>query len=177
VRRQNTARLLRALASIAYMKGFDNMKNVFATLALSLCLLPGCATLHHSGNESTGAKSNIAPADAVIRAANAAPDGVRGEFSFVVQGKGRELSRSFLNSQQDYRDQRNLTVVLSPEAHRQLRERLRADPLEALIGKEIIVRGEAIRTKIDFIVHGQPTGHYYYQTHVNVADSAQISVQ
>ena len=51
----------------------------------------------------------ITPAEAIRRAAEAAPRGVEGRFTFTVKATGRaEGNRLFLNSEADYRDQRNI---------------------------------------------------------------------
>ena len=95
----------------------------------------------------------------------------------TVQATGTQNGRGFLNSELDYRDQRNLSVVLSPQAVQGLQERLGADPLVALQGKNILVTGSAARTRIAFIVDGVPTDKYYYQTHVNVTDASQLVIE
>jgi hypothetical protein len=153
------------------------VRHLFPSAALCFLLLTGCASTQRTVGSSTDADNLIAPEIAVMQAANAAPDGVAGTFSMLVQGTGSERGRHFLNSQPDYRDQRNLTIVLSPQAHRQLAERLGGDPLLVLRQKEVVVRGTAIRTRINFLANGRPTNKYYYQTHVHVADAEQISLR
>ena len=159
------------------LKGFLNVRHFFPATALSLALLTGCATTQHTVGSSADANNLITPEIAIMQAANAAPDGVPGTFFMLVQGTGSGEDRYFLNSQPDYRNQRNLTIVLSPQAHRQLVERFGGDPLVALTGKEVVVRGTAIRTRIDFFANGRPTNKYYYQTRVQVTDAEQISVR
>jgi hypothetical protein len=112
-----------------------------------------------------------------MRAAEAAPKGVDGVFEMEVRGSGRDAFRTFLNSEADYRDQRCLTIALSPAAAAALRERLGGDPGEVLRGRRIVVTGTARRERVDFTANGAPTGKYYYQTHVRVSDAAQIVVR
>jgi len=51
----------------------------------------------------------ITPAETIRRAAEAAPRGVESRFTFTVKATGRaERNRLFLNSEADYRDQRNI---------------------------------------------------------------------
>jgi len=50
-------------------------------------------------------------------------------------------------------------------------------PSVALKGKDILVRGKAVRTTIRLIADGRVSDKYYYQTHVNVTDPAQINVR
>lgn len=58
----------------------------------------------------TNTRGWIEPVDA-IRAANDDPaNGVRGEFIITVKALDSYPERSFLNSEKDYRDQRNLTI-------------------------------------------------------------------
>lgn len=117
------------------------------------------------------------PEQAVMLAAHAAPDGAPGTFAMVVRATAATQGRYYLNSEADYRDQRNLTLVLSPRAWGQLAHRLGGDTLEALEGRAIVVRGTAMRTRINFFFEdGRPSGKYYYQTQLRVSDAAQITL-
>jgi len=152
------------------------VKKLLPSIALVVVLGSGCATAPRPAMTSP-ANAWITPQQAVLLAANAAPDGVPGTFAMTVQATGTQNGRGFLNSELDYRDQRNLSVVLSPQAVQGLQERLGADPLVALQGKNILVTGSAARTRIAFIVDGVPTDKYYYQTHVNVTDASQLVIE
>lgn len=130
-------------------------------------LLGACSTV------PANSRGWIEPVDAV-RAANEDPgNGVRGEFIVTVRATGAELGRVFLNSEADYRDQRNLTVNLSAVIVPELEQRLGV-PLADLRNRRLVVRGIARRVRIDFISEGRPSGKYYYQTHVRVDDARQI---
>ena len=118
--------------------------------------------------------SPISPIEAIIRAADSAPREVPGLFAFRVAATGRHGDRLYLNSEGDYRDQRNLTVSIEPQVIPLLRQRFGALPDAYLRGKWIEVRGAAQRVRILFTDDGRPTGKYYYQTHVRVTDPAQI---
>jgi len=122
-------------------------------------------------------RSGFKPMQAVQLAAAAAPRAVPGVFALQVQATGTRDNRTYLNSERDYRDQRHLTTAITPEAARQLQDRLGANPVVALKGKRILVRGAAVRTTIFFMAGGKPTDTYYFQTHVNVTESSQIEVQ
>jgi len=113
---------------------------------------------------------------AVMAAADAAPNGVTGTFALIVRRVEMVGPRLFLNSQADYRDQRNLSIAIQPGALGALRQKLGGDPQSVLKGKDIRVTGVARRTRIDFTEDGKPTGKYYYQTHVAVTDQAQIAI-
>jgi hypothetical protein len=113
---------------------------------------------------------------AVMAAADAAPRGVPGNFALVVKRVDMVGPRLFLNSEEDYRDQRNLSIAIDPQALPGLRRRLGSNLRAALVGHDVRVRGLARRTRIDFINHGRRTGKYYFQTHVMVTRDEQISV-
>lgn len=118
----------------------------------------------------------ISPAEAIISAATAAPQPVRGRFTMRVAATGRRDGNIYLNSETDYRDQRNLTITILPGAIDQLAARYGAEADVFLMGKRVVVDGQARRVHIDFTGNGQPTGKYYYQTHVVVSDADQISI-
>ncbi|HEX5305829.1 MAG TPA: hypothetical protein VFW82_07080 [Dyella sp.] len=142
-------------------------------LAVLLVPLAGCAT----DPRITPDARWIDPSQAVQLAAAAAPRGVSGVFALTVQNAARPgPGPLYLNSERDYRDQRDLTVVVLPEAAKALAERLHDDPERELRGRRILVAGQARRVRIDFVADGRPTGKYYYQTHVVVTDAAQIQL-
>lgn len=153
------------------------MKKHILVVTFALALLGGCASSHPPLQETGPADSVIAPRQAVFMAADAAPEPVEGIFAMEVQATGVRSGQTYLNSERDYRDQRNLTIAITPRATQQLAQRLDADPREALKGKGILLRGAAVRTKIHFFANGRMTDKYYYQTHVNVTDAEQITVR
>lgn len=118
----------------------------------------------------------LSPPQAVLLAAERAPDGVPGVFALQVRATGEERGKVFLNSEQDYRDQRNLTIVLSPAANASLAVRLDRDPREVLVGQQIRVTGIAHRVTVYFTDRGKRTDKYYFQTHVDVFDAAQVEL-
>jgi len=124
----------------------------------------------------TGGSARLSPPEAVMAAAEAAPGSVRGVFAMRVTATGWVRGRVYLNSENDYRDQRNLTINIAPRAAERLARRYgtRADRFFA--GKRVEVRGIARRTRIDFVSRNRPTGLYYYQTQVAVTDPDQIVV-
>ena len=99
-----------------------------------------------------------------------------GQFAFVVKGGGRDAERVFLNSEFDYRDAATLTVALSGPAVTALTQRLEGPPDRLLIGRTIVVNGVAQRVRINLYKDGQPTGEFYFQTHVSVRQADQIHV-
>ena len=134
-------------------------------------LLAGCATSPAPLADAAW----IDPGQAVLRAAAAPHEGVRGVFAMTVRATGR-TDKVHLNSEIVYRDPRNLSVAVLQEAAAQLEQQLGASPEIALKGKRILVTGTARRTRIDFMVGNRPSGKYYYQTHVRVSRASQIQV-
>lgn len=118
----------------------------------------------------------LSPAQAVMNAAEM-PGGISGVFEMVVRATGRRGSLLYLNSEADYRDPRNLTVVVSAGLEQDLAARI-GRPVETVIrGKVIAVRGTARKTRIDFLADGQPTGKYYFQTHLNLRSARDLTVE
>ncbi len=148
------------------------MKLKGIVLSLFMGLTAGCATTQ----PNDPASSWIKPVQAVQLAADAAPDGVPGTFAMRVQATGTQSGFIYLNSELDYRDQRNLTISVTADAARKLQDQLGASAMIALKGKDILVTGAATRVKIVFYADGKLTDKYYYQTHVRVSDPKQIRV-
>ena len=148
------------------------MRLTLVPLALALT---ACAS--STGPVALGANPQvIAPALAVMAAADAAPKGVPGRFGFVVRRAEWVGPRLFLNSHPDYRDQRNLSVSIEPPALRGLRQIYGNDLPSAFRHRSIIVDGVARRVRINFTMGGRPSGKYYFQTHVPVTRAGQVHV-
>lgn len=153
------------------------MKTQLLMASLAVAVLGGCASVPNAPQAERTETAWITPRQAVLMAADAAPGGVAGTFALHVQATGTQSRRTYLNSELDYRDQRNLTVAITPDAAEQLTQRLGEHPLVALKGKDILVRGTAKRTRISFFANGQVTDKYYFQTHVSVTDADQVTVR
>ena len=139
--------------------------------------LAACAPSANGIGRASPPLVRLTPEQAVMNAAEVAPQGVSGLFEMTVRGSGiADAGRLYLNSQPDYRDPRNMSVVLTPAMQAQLRERFGADPAEFLDGKRIAVRGTARRVRIAFIANGRPTEKYYYQTHLMLEQPSDLSV-
>lgn len=122
------------------------------------------------------ASLRLSPAQAVINAAEM-PNGVSGVFEMVVRATGRQHGFLYLNSESDYRDPRNLTIVVAPEQEQALIKRL-GGPIEtSVLQKAIAVRGTAKKVKIDFTMGGHATGKYYFQTHLNLRSERDLTVE
>jgi len=111
---------------------------------------------------------------AIERAAALAPGAYPGLFVLTVRASGRQDGHLYLNSETDYRDQRNVSLEIAPVAQGQLEMRLGAPVETALQGRRIEIEGEARRVRIDFLTGGRPTGKYYYQTQIFIARGDQL---
>jgi hypothetical protein len=120
----------------------------------------------------------LTPGEAVLSAANAGAvgKGIRAVFKMPVKRAEKVGPRFFLNSEADYRDQRNLSVAIDKRAYRALRERFGKKLELAFRGHMVRIYGRAQRVRIHFVVNGRPSGLYYYQTQVAVTDPAQIEI-
>ena len=148
-------------------------------MRVSLCFVLASACVLARGHLSAQVtQRTIRPVEAVVAAAEAAArqQSVRGVFELHVRTTGWQDSLLYLNSELDYRDQRSLTVAITPAAEQALRDRFGEDPVSALKGKKIQVSGAAQRVTIWFFCDGKRTEKYYYQTHVPVFRADQITV-
>ena len=136
-----------------------------ASTVIAILALAGC--------DSPLLKDDISPVEAIV-AAQERP--ITGVFRLRVQATGAHDRWIYLNSELDYRDQRNLSIELTREASEQLTHRLKQDPREFFKGKLIRVQGTAQRVKIRFTFQDVVTDKFYYQTHVRVTDASQITV-
>jgi hypothetical protein len=121
----------------------------------------------------------LSPVEAVIGAAEAATTSrrvLRGVFEMQVRAAGRQDSLLYLNSETDYRDQRSLTIAITPAVERALREKFGSNIEGQFVGKRIRVTGSAQRITIWFSCYGKKTDKYYYQTHVPVFNLEQLTV-
>lgn len=121
--------------------------------------------------------SYISPYDAIHMAASAAEDKtkVEGIFSLSIQAVGNQGPNWYLNSELDYRDQRNLTISIAPQVVKELVNKHDKDMESIFKGKTIQVEGEAKRVKIAiYDEKRKKLKPYYYQTHVRVTNIHKI---
>lgn len=124
-----------------------------------------------------GRSLRLTPEQAVMNAAAVAPQGVTGVFEMPVRATGRQDGRIYLNSERDYRDQRNLSVEIVPAVAAQLTLRFGQSPDTYLHRRVIAVRGTARRVRIDFLDPSRrPTGAYYYQTQLRLMRASDLTV-
>jgi hypothetical protein len=108
--------------------------------------------------------------------AAASPSGTSGVFEFAVRAAGRANGIIYLNSELDYRDPRNLSVVITPAVAADLTRRFGRAPDAFLMRKAIAVRGTARKTRILFLANGRPTSKYYFQTHLRLRRADDLTV-
>ncbi len=141
-------------------------------LAAAMAAIPMTAGMAQAPRDTP---LRLSPAQAVINAAEM-PEGVGGVFEMVARATGRQRGFLYLNSEEDYRDPRNLSIVVAPGPEAALAERL-GRPVEAAVLRRVIaVRGVARKTRTDFASDGRPTGKYYYQTHLRLRSARDLTV-
>lgn len=182
------------------------MKRVIPSLAISALAaalsLPALAVVLPSAGPTRPAPSGEAPVirldtskldmaprciracmtavEAVTFASYVAPKAaIAGEFAFSVQAVGEQDGRIYLNSEKDYRDRNNLTIVVPRKFGEKLAGASDLNGMQkALIGHRIVARGLARRVQINFIGDdGQRTDKYYYQIHVPVSDPRDVALE
>ncbi len=131
---------------------------------------------------SSSGQLQVAPAAsdvmAIIEASEAAsPKGFYGRFNFYIKASGKDYDdRVYLNTQDNYRDRRNITIDLTPGVVYELTKLYGANPADYFIGKRIQVVGKAKRETIWFYANRRRSSSYYYQTHILVKSIKQITL-
>ena len=138
-------------------------------LLLLMLLLVGCATTTQTVNTSDTMRI-------IEAAAEAAPQGVSGEFELFIQASGRDAGVLYLNTEKDYRDPRNVSIAIHPAVAQSLEQQFEQSPDEFFLNKTVRVRGEAKTVQIFFSAYGRQSRQYYFQTHVGVTRPEQIEV-
>ncbi len=114
--------------------------------------------------------------DVIELAAASAPAGIHGKLEMDVLAVGRLAKNIYLNSETDYRDQRNISIVIPIQLAHSFKSEYGVFPDEYLKFKKIAVTGEAKRVKISFYSNGVKTDKYYYQTQLRVSSLDQIEI-
>lgn len=132
-----------------------------------IAVLTGCNT--------TPKVTALSPLQAIEQAASN-PAGVSGVFEFTVRNVGWDRGYAYLNSEEDYRDQRCLTVAITTAGVAAFRAK-GVDPTILFKGHDIRVTGTARRTTVYFYSNGRKTDKYYYQTQVLVDSPDQVTLK
>ena len=118
----------------------------------------------------------IDPTQAIIYAAQSAPNGHTGTFGMQVRNIGGDSRRIYLNSELNYREQLNISVRMDIGVAQYLRRQYGNDWLNEIVGKQIEVEGEVERVVIWLNCNGERTDSYYYQTQIHVRRPEQFKV-
>lgn len=141
------------------------------TILFAGLLLAGCA------NITPYPQTASSPQQVIAMAADAAPQQVYATVALQVRAVGSQDDITYLNSELDYRDQRNISIAISPSVRPQVEAIFGGVLARVATGKHIVVKGRAQRVTIRFIdSNGRPTNKYYYQTQVFVSDPAQVEI-
>jgi len=117
----------------------------------------------------------LTPQEAVMKAAEVNPAPVHAIFDLKVRRAEQVGPRFFLNSEQDYRDPRNVSIVLSPVVMAELQRQHGDDLPKIFVGHRLLVMGGARTVRIVLTdADGRRTDKYYFQTHVPVTSVRQL---
>lgn len=124
--------------------------------------------------DAAAGREPLAPLEAIALAASGPAEGV---FRFTVANQGQDARKIYLNSEPDYRLPTCLTIAVDRRIENALR-RLSGNETGDLVGKTIRVAGTVSRVRIHYLDEKrQPTGRFYYQTHVAVVSAKQLTVE
>jgi hypothetical protein len=141
-------------------------------MALSLLFsLFSCASMP----KDSVLRSELTAQDAIELSEDAAPKMAPGTFSFLIRAVGAQRQYVYLNTELDYRDRRNVSVVLLPEFQEAFLTKYGASAEVTLLNKRVTVSSFAKRMPIFFYEDGKQTDKYYYQTHIPVKQLDQIT--
>ena len=150
---------------------------IFLSILFAL-VLSSCALTQQQEPES----EKISIRDAIELSAAAAPAAIIGEIEMVVQASAKSVDNIYLNSEDDYRDQRNLTVTIPKNLALDFKKQYGQFPDEYYKDKRISVTGEISRAKIYFYCADEESNKprkskkYYYQTHLKISSLDQIQL-
>lgn len=134
-------------------------------------LLTGCAS------QSPSQQAANSPQQVISMAAEAAPQSVSTTVELQVLAVGNQRGITYLNSESDYRDQRNVSIAISPESKMKVEAVFGGELSRTAIGKHILIKGTAKRVTIWFFDNnGQRSDKYYYQTQILVSNPDQIQI-
>ncbi|MBO1358654.1 hypothetical protein J2D73_02430 [Acetobacter sacchari] len=131
----------------------------------------GCAD-----NKFSNYGSNYITPEQAVMAAARTESGISGKFLMTVQATGYDKGNLYLNSEKDYRDQRNLSIEIDQELIKTLEARLHENPSTYYLNKRIEISGTALKVRIAFVVNGEITDKYYFQTHIDLENANSIRV-
>lgn len=142
------------------------MRKFLITLAALSLVVPASA--------QDGAVTVYVPETAIAAAADE-KEGIGGLFVMTVESAAKVGQTLYLNSEDDYRDRKNLSIAVDMDIYEDLRREVGGDPEVVLEGKRIRVAGVAKATPIKR--RGRSDDQVsYYQTRIYVYDPRQIEL-
>lgn len=102
--------------------------------------------------------------------------GFDGVFQFEIKAANIRNNILYINSEEDYRDRRCLTVRLRPELVSEFISFYGENVSETLVGKSLLVKGTAKRQVIKAIGPDHKPMFPYYQTHIAVDDLSKLII-
>jgi hypothetical protein len=146
-----------------------------AALLVAATQLGGCAASIQQSVPGT----ELSAIDAIMSANQAAVEGKSlpiATYAVTIRASGTQDGIVYLNSQLDYRDQRNISIDLLPKVQTEMVERFGRQYRKQLEGQAVLVRGQPQRVKIYFITYGEVTDKYYYQTHITLSSADELQL-
>lgn len=116
----------------------------------------------------------LTPPEVVQLSAEAEGQPVLVTMDLRVAQVGRDNGVLYINANEDYRDQRNVSLAVLPQAQNDFIAQ--HGPVENLIGRRLRARGWARRETIQFVHSRRPTGLYYFQTHLFIHGADQVEL-
>ncbi|WP_019028078.1 hypothetical protein [Colwellia piezophila] len=104
------------------------------------------------------------------------PEPVRGTFQIPIKASGFINGVVYLNSDVDYRDPKNITVVLLPSTVESFAKAYHSPADAFFIDKTIQVTGKVVRVRKYLYINNKRTRKYYYQTHIHVSSLEQVKL-
>jgi hypothetical protein len=104
------------------------------------------------------------------------PEGIRGTFQIPIKASGSHNGTTYLNSNVDYRDPTNITLVLTPETIELFSKTYHSSPGIYFKNKTLSVTGKVERIKMYKYENRKRTKKYYFQTHIRITSIDQITV-
>lgn len=141
-------------------------------ILLSVLILSACS----STSEISSSSKPTDIIQLIEKAKRRFPEGVQGTFQIPIKASGNVGGITYLNSNIDYRDPKNLTIEITPSIIELFTKTYGTPPVSYFVDKIIEVKGKVERIKISKWINGSRSKKHYYQTHIIVTTLNQIKV-